>query len=480
MSERFTSILHQADGAGGGGGTPESRRTTSMSFRAEGAPGATPDAQDAAAMLDPANQSLAEALNILLKLLYLGVSLLFIAYLVSGFKFVNEGQRGIRLLFGKVQDSNLEPGFRWGPPFPFGDIVTVAQGVNSVSIDRSFWVFDGGSVRKDLDSLSPTSSLKPDQGGSGSIITGDGNLVHARWSAQYRRSNAKTYAENILTDKEEELVQSAIKRGVIRACAEVSIDQMLRTSAENQGAIASKAREVAQGVLDAAKAGISIETLSLTEVTPPLMVRADFAKTQSATANAEKNKENASSQRTSILNGAAGDVAGYLIEKIDAYELALSKQDASGAQKLLTEIDAALRGDAVSIEGVDRRASGEVTKLIGDARAYRDRVVTQAVSDLNRFEALLAQYRANPSVMVQQEWSSAVATFYERKSVMKMFLPAGGEGDMVQIMLNRDPYSMRDQDRAIKEGEARRAARLRQEENRKSQFDTVTPTTATE
>jgi hypothetical protein len=51
---------------------------------------------------------------------------------------------------------------------------------------------------------------------------------------------------------------------------------------------------------------------------------------------------------------------------------------------------------------------------------------------------------------------------------------------MVQIMLNRDPYSMRDQDRAIKEGEARRAARLRQEENRKSQFDTVTPTTATE
>jgi regulator of protease activity HflC (stomatin/prohibitin superfamily) len=267
---------------------------------------------------------------------------------------------------------------------------------------------------------------------------------------------------------------------VIRACAEVSIDQMLRTSAENQGAIASKAREVAQGVLDAAKAGISIETLSLTEVTPPLMVRADFAKTQSATANAEKNKENASSQRTSILNGAAGDVAGYLIEKIDAYELALSKQDASGAQKLLTEIDAALRGDAVSIEGVDRRASGEVTKLIGDARSYRDRVVTQAVSDLNRFEALLAQYRANPSVMVQQEWSSAVATFYERKSVMKMFLPAGGEGDMVQIMLNRDPYSMRDQDRAIKEGEARRAARLRQEENRKSQFDTVTPTTATE
>jgi len=480
VNERFLSILYQADAEGGGGPAPESRRTTSMSFRADGAPGSTPDTQDAAAMLDPANQSLAEALNILLKLLYLGVSLLFIAYLVSGFKFVNEGQRGIRLLFGKVQDSNLEPGFRWGPPFPFGDIVTVAQGVNSVSIDRSFWVFDGGSVRKDLDSLSPTASLKPDQGGTGSIITGDGNLVHARWSAQYRRSNAKSYAENILTDKEEELVQSAIKRGVVRACAEVSIDQMLRTSAENQGAIATKAREVAQGVLDAANSGINIETLSLTEVTPPLMVRADFAKTQSATANAEKLKENASSERTSVLNGAAGDVANYLIERIDAYELALSKQDASGAQKILAEIDGVLAGGPVTIDGVERRASGEVTQVVGDARAYRDRIVTQALSDLNRFEALLAQYRVNPSVMVQQEWASAVGTFYERKNVMKMFLPAGGDGDMVQIMLNRDPYAMRDQDRAVKEGEARRAAKLRLEQNRKSQFDTVTPTTAQE
>jgi regulator of protease activity HflC (stomatin/prohibitin superfamily) len=473
-------MLHQVDGGGGGGGAAESRRTSSMSFRADGAPGSTPDTQDAAAMLDPANQSLAEALNILLKLLYLGVTLLFIAYLVSGFKFVNEGQRGIRLLFGKVQDSNLEPGFRWGPPFPFGDIVTVAQGVNSVAIDKSFWVFDGGSIRKDLDSLSPTSSLKPDQGGSGSIITGDGNLVHARWSAQYRRSNAKSFAENILTDREDELVQAAIRRGVVRACAQVSIDQMLRTSAENQGAIALRAREVAQGVLDAANSGITIETLSLTEVTPPLMVRPEFAKTQSATANAEKAKENASSERTSVLNGAAGDVAGYLIAKIDAYELALGKQDAKAAAGVLEEIDAVLAGGSVEIEGVERRASGQVTRLIGDARAYRDRVVTQAISDFNRFEALLAQYRVNPSVMVQQEWSSAVATFYERKSVMKMFLPAGDDGDLVQIMLNRDPYAMRDQDRAVKEAEARRAARLRQEENRKSQFETNTPTTVSE
>jgi len=449
-----------------------------MSFRSESMSGAVQDAQDAATMLDPANQSLAEALNILLKLLYIGVALLFAAYLISGFKFVNEGERGIRLLFGKVDDSNLEPGFRWGPPFPFGDIVTVAQGVSSINVDREFWVFDGGSERKSLDTLSATSSLKPDQGGSGAIITGDGNLVHARWSAQYRRANAKEFAQNVLTDQELELVRAAIKRGVVRACAEVTIDQMLRTSAENQGAIASRAREVAQTVLDGAISGIVVETLSLTEVTPPLMVRPDFAKTQSATANAEKAKENASSERTSMLNGAAGDASNVLIEKIDAYELALGKDDKPQAAKLLGEIDVILEGGAVSIEGVDRRASGRVTQLVADARSYRDRVVTQANSDLNRFDALLAQYRVNPSVMVQGEWASAVSSFYERKTVTKMFLPAGRDGDLVQILVNRDPFAMRDQDRAVKEAEARRAARIRAEENKKSQFDTTTPTTA--
>ena len=90
-------------------GTPPNQPTRrgSVTFREAG------DATDAASMLDPANQSLAEALNILLKLLYVGVAALFVAYLISGFKFVKEGERGIRLLFGRVEDSSLEPGFRW-------------------------------------------------------------------------------------------------------------------------------------------------------------------------------------------------------------------------------------------------------------------------------------------------------------------------------------------------------------------------------
>lgn len=449
-------------------GTPPNQPTRrgSVTFREAG------DATDAASMLDPANQSLAEALNILLKLLYVGVAALFVAYLISGFKFVKEGERGIRLLFGRVEDSSLEPGFRWGPPFPFGDIVTVSSGVNSVAIEKEYWPYDGGSDKKSIENIAPTPSLKPNQGGSGSIITGDGNLVHARWSAQYRKQNAKLFAENVMPNEEEMLVRMAIGRGVVRACAEVPIDQMLRTSAESQGSIASRAKAIAQDALDQAKSGIMIESLSLTDVTPPLYVRQDFAKTQSAAANAEKVKENATSARTGVLNATAGDVSDLLIQKIDAYELALSKSDSKGAEALLTEIDSVLEGKGVEIDGTTKHASGSVTKLVSDAKTYRDQVVNQAMRDVERFEALLKQFRANPLVMVNTQWTNAVSAFYKRPSVTTMYLPQGRDGDLVQILLNRDPFAMRDLDRLRKEDEAKRAAAIRAELNKKSQFQT--------
>jgi hypothetical protein len=74
---------------------------------------------------------------------------------------------------------------------------------------------------------------------------------------------------------------------------------------------------------------------------------------------------------------------------------------------------------------------------------------------------------------VQREWASAVGSFYERKTVMKMFLPPQAAGDFLDVLVNRDPIAMRDQDKAVKEAEARRSARIREELNKKSQFETV-------
>src|SRR5436190_19042654 len=90
-----------APGMGGGGEPPPSpalqsptpRRAGSMTLR-EGVqgPGTSP--------LDPANQSLADALRVMMRLLQVTMLILAILYLGSGMHRVNEGERGIQLLFG--------------------------------------------------------------------------------------------------------------------------------------------------------------------------------------------------------------------------------------------------------------------------------------------------------------------------------------------------------------------------------------------
>src|SRR5262245_58112676 len=89
--------------------TPEasaSHRPASVMLRSER------DRGDAGAM-DPANQSLAEALNLIFLLLRGAMLLLAVAFVFSGFQSVNENQRGIKLLFGHKTDADLKPGFHF-------------------------------------------------------------------------------------------------------------------------------------------------------------------------------------------------------------------------------------------------------------------------------------------------------------------------------------------------------------------------------
>lgn len=451
----------------GPGQTPSpllSGRASSMSFRADGTTSVGSEAQQDQAMLDPANQSLADALNILLKLIYVGVFCLGVAYVLSGFKNVQEGQRGIRLLFGKVEQSDLEPGLRWAPPYPFGELLTVPQGQERVDVSRDFWLFlTSEQIGTPLDKLPPTFSLKPDQGGSGSIITGDGNLVHARWSVQYRRDNPTKYAQNLFKEHEIDLVRAAAKRGVVRACAEMPIDTLLRQSPNQPNSVAARAREIAQDTLDRAQAGITIEQLLMTEITPPLSVRADFSKVQATTADQQKALELAQSERSTSLNAAAGEVAEPLLEMIAQYELAVSQNDAQAMQQKLAAIDAVLLAEPLAVGEGTRRVSGNVTKLVSDAQAYRAQVVALAQADLRRFQAMLDQFNANPLVMVNRQWASAVQEFYGRKTVRKLFFPSTRPGDIMQVMINKDPLIEREMEKEVKQAEAIRAAQEQQQ-----------------
>jgi len=436
--------------------------------------------------LDPANQSLADALRIMLRLVQAAMIGLAALYVLSGFQTVREGYQGIRLLFGRVNARDLDPGFRWSAPYPLGELVKVDRGSRAISIDRDFWVYvPEGTPDPSPDKLSPTSSLKPDQGGSGSVLLRDGNVAHTRWRVGYHRDNVSAFARNVTPESEEAIVRAAAKRGIVQASASVTIEQLLTQASDEGGTVSARARAVAQAALDRMESGLVIDQFTLQEKIPPLWVRADFRKADTALADAKKAQEEAAGFRNERLNQVAGDAAERLVGLIDAYEVAMARGDEGAKDATLAEIDGVLSGEgaegaagAVAAPGTPTGAgrsalvSGEVTQVLSEARRYRSEIVRRRQGDLTRFAAKLDQFRANPLVMVQSEWGDAVRTFMGRDSVQVMLLPAGA--DTVQLLLNADPDVAREMDKARKQRQTDDANRRREEEFKRDQYKTET------
>ncbi len=446
-----------------GDSSPSPRRTASVTLGQQG------EGSDDQSPLDPANQSMADALRIVLRLLQFGMVVLAALYIFSGFKFVNEGQQGIRLLFGARQGPALDPGMQVNAPFPLGELVLIDRGLQDLSIDKDFWVYmqEGTPDTVGIDKLPPSESLKPDQGGSGSVLTADGNIAHTRWKVGYRRDDAAKYAQNVLDQTEWALVRAAVKRGVVQACAHVTVDELLKQSADQTASVASRAKAVAQRTLDDAESGIIIDQLTLVQAVPPLWVRNDFSRVQSTVANAAKAVESARSEANNALNMAAGEAAPYLVSLIEQYEDAAAKNDEASMAATMATIDAMMQGEEVEVEGkkVKGLIGGEVSAKLADAGRYRSAVVTKAKGDLDRYEAKLAQFKANPGLMVHKEWSDAVASFINRPTVQVMLAPR--DIGTMRMLISPDPNILRDMDRAIKmkesaESEAERMRMLRE------------------
>lgn len=479
----------------GGGGAP--RRSGSMTLREEGARGG-----DRGAMLDPANQSLAEALRVMMFLLQGGMAVLAIAYLASGFQWVREGERGIRLLFGRIEAASIDPGFVWSAPFPLGELVKVEQGNLELVIDRDFW--PDWTSDPSADKLTPEMSLKPGKGGS--VITADGNIAHTRWKVVYKRERADQWAQNLYPgangDNEKNLVRAAVKQGIVQACARTTIEELLKQSGDETGSVREFARQVAQRSLDDSKSGIQIELLAPIETIPPLFIRRDFAQAQASVSNASKAVENAQSEGARLLFSTAGRAAPYLVERLEAFEAAATQRDAAESsgdaaalraanQKLddiLAQIDALMTGQAVELppgtvkvagtptrlEGgkVEGLAGGTVAETMVNASAYRSAVVNRSQADLRRFQAKLELYKANPKVMLQREWAESVLAFVGRDSVQQFMLPEGVNA--LSFLINADPDIAREMSKAQKDRERKRAEDERMMELRKNEFKTDT------
>jgi len=454
----------------GGSFSPSWRqRSKSINLREEGAEGEDPDS-----LMDPATQSLSDALRITYRFVQLAVLVLFGLYALSGFRSVAEGERGIRLLFGKVQDKDIPPGFRFSWPEPFGELIKVQTGSLDLLIDDDFFPELSADekkmvVDKGLGALGDGGRDKLDPELDGSNLMGDGNLAHTRWSIRYHRENPEKVIENIDPDSERLLVLGAVKRGIVRAAASVTIDELLKLSADpSRGAgeyrpVEVVAREVAQKTLDDMQSGIRLDVVSMTAKMAPRRTARWFNLVNTASAERQTFISDAVEARTAVLTATAGEAAVEIVRQIDAYDKALALNDDDAAAEHLAIIDGLLASEEVVIDGkkVNLPVYGQVTRIITDAESDRARIVNRLRGETASFGAKRELYTNNRQVFLNAEWADAYGAFLAIPSVQQLFLPRMGADGRIVIMLNRDPEVNNRIVRNINEEAAKKAKELR-------------------
>ncbi len=410
------------------------QRSASVTLRTETA------ANESAVQLDAANQSLADALNLVFGGIKIAMLGLLVYFVFSGFQMVKETESGIRLLFGRVTGDNLSAGPQLSWPYPMGELIRVDTGAITLELEDSFMPqMDANQKKIPLAQVAQQGvklSLKP--GEDGSLITGDAAIAHTKWRVLYRRQRPRDFEENVLPQYEKDIVRTAVEQAVVKAVATMKIDDLLKQTSGELGTVATRAQEMAQASLDKLHSGIQIGQLTLQDKCQPFPTFAEFNGVQSAEQSSSAKISNARSLAQNILNQMAGAANEPLIAQIDKYEAALERKDVAEQDKVLGTIQALLKGETADVDGVkvDRVVSGKVTGIINDANQYRTSIVSRRRGELASYQAKLAQFKSNPDLVVQRDWADAMATLLGRPVVEVFYLPVTTQ--TIELNINRD------------------------------------------
>ena len=405
----------------------------------------------AQSLMDPANQSLADALKITYRLLQVAMLGLVVMFLFSGLQSVQTGERGIRVIAGAVQDEDLPPGFQFSLPRPLGEIVKIKTGAEPLRLEDQFYPRIAPEMKsRNISEIAGSARDRLDPAQDGHLITADLGIFHARVSAQWQRKEISKNARNINPDFEEGIVRAAIMRGVVHAASQLTTDEIYRSQPDPARTtpfpdFTAESKRLAQEILDANATGIEIINLTIEEKNPPLRLLEAFGLVLKSQATSNQEIAQAQSERAARMAQAAGTAAPVLLTLIDNYDVALATGKPGEADAILMQIDSIIEGKAIDVPGApsDAKLTGQAAALLSDAKQYRSSIVSRAQADSRTFEAKLGAFKANPGVLLTGEWSDAFATFLNRDTVQTFMLPPGKS---IELWLNRDPDTARAQE----------------------------------
>jgi membrane protease subunit HflK len=381
--------------------------------------------------VDPAQQSLAEAMQLSFGILRVVLVALVVAYAVSGLFSVGSNEVALRLRFGRYVgqpgEQVLDQGTYLAAPFPIEQVITIDTRPQSLVLDREFWYDAAGRDRGRTQAeirRARSGPLNPTR--DGSLLTGDLNIVHARWTVTYRVADPVAYLINVGdTALARELVRCVVAQGIVHTIAQQPADDVLK-AAVNREAAAAVARER----LAAMETGLTIDQLALDEVSAPASVLDSLEAVTSAETDRAQRIVAAEQERARILGETAGAASGHLLDRIDAYEQAFEAGRSPEVATLATAIDSAL--DDLRIESVP--IGGDVARRINAAKTHRARVVEEVRGDRETFERLLPEYEQHPRLVLTRLWEACRERIFTGD--VETFYTSPGR---LELQLNRDP-----------------------------------------
>ena len=320
--------------------------------------------------IDGGMQALVRMLRILFQGLRILIILIFVYLLFSGMFRVDDQNEAMLFRFGKLQKRVLDPEkgetpiltsgrWYWAWPYPIDWVKEIpAQKSVTVSTENVFMPW----MPPNMAGQQPPANNFMRPGADGYLLTGDTNIIHAKWDVNYRVINSEKYYLNFYDDSDsasdkkgqsgtEAIIRNLLANAAIMETSNWKVEDMLRTTRTLPDGKIENIKEKVQSrlakMLEEVDLGVQIQSVNLVDLRQPIAVQDAFRK----------------------VNEAA---------------------EAGRAETLKARSYA---------ESVELAAQGTAYRILDDARSYRTRIVETIKADSSYFQTVLAEYEKNKTML---------------------------------------------------------------------------------
>lgn len=401
-------------------------------------------------LVDPAAESLSQALRAGFNVLRVIMVILLVAYFLSGWFQVNPGEQGLVVRFGKLrinEDRGSEyagtPIFDEGThpslPDPFDEKIRISGQPYKSKIYAFCFPLKEEDQKKDVtnvdfEEVPQFEKLQP--GVHGTLLSGDRNLSHGLFAIEYQVEDAARYVEAVacgggLGSRQaafEGLLRRLAENAIVRTVAGMPVERVIRTQTdEAAGDFTVEVKRRLGAELDRLEIGVAIVSVQA-KTFEPGRVREAFNRVTNAKSQRKELESKAWEEANRILSSTAGPKQKYtdLLKAIEGY----------GAAQTLGADDARLAQLRAEIDRQLDQAEGEVASMLRQAQSQANEIRERVRQEYELFVNYRDLYRKYPQLTVARLWVRMRDAILSSEENEIFFVPAAGE---IEILTNRDP-----------------------------------------